>query len=100
MSLAKKIAIGLVITFSENPDKILDSIHSPADVAHLISKRIEYAKTQKAENLTKDPYVNITSNTSSHNYESVNTGLKLTQESVDTEIIEDSSSDSEEEIQI
>ena len=115
MSPEKKIAIGFLITFSENPGKIQDSTHSPADVDHLISKRIEYAKTQKAGNLTKEPHVNITSNTSSHNYESVNaglelthshnyesvnTGLKLTQESVDTEIIEDSDSDSEEEIQI
>ena len=100
MSPEKEIAIGFMITFSENPDKILDSICSPADVDHLISKRIEYAKTQKAENLTKDPHVNITSNKSSHNYESVNMGLELTQEPVYTEIIEDSNSDSEEEVQI
>ena len=100
MSPEKEITIGFMITFSENPDKILDSICSPADVDHLISKRIEYAKTQKAENLTKDPHVSITSNTSSHNCESINTGLELTQESVDTEIIENSNSDSVEEIQI
>ena len=100
MSPEKEIAIVFMITFSENPDKILDSICSPADVDHLISKRIEYAKTQKAENSTRDPHVNITSTTSSHNYESVNTGLELTQEPVDTEIIEDRNSDSEEEMQI
>ena len=105
MSPEKEITIGFMITFSENPDKILDSRHSPADVDHLISKRIEYAKTQKAGNLTKDPHVNITSNTSSHNHESINTGLELAQESVEklsreTEIIEDNDSDSEEEIQI
>ena len=45
MSPEKEMAIGFIITFSENPDKILDSIHSPVDVDHLISKRIEYAKT-------------------------------------------------------
>ena len=41
MSPEKEITIGFMITFSENPDKILDSICSPADVDHLISKRIE-----------------------------------------------------------
>ena len=90
MSPEKEMAIGFILLFSENPDKILDSIHAPTDVDHLISKIIEYAKTQKAENLTKDPHVYITSNTSSQNYESINAGLELTQESVDTEIIEDS----------
>ena len=79
--------------FSENPDKILDNIHSPPDVDQLIAERIEYAKIQKADNLAKDPYVNISS-ISSQNYESVNVDLDLTQDSVDTESIEESNSNS------
>ena len=54
----KEIAIGF-ISFSENPDKILDTIHSAANVDHLISKRIEYAKTQKADNLTQKTPMSI-----------------------------------------
>ena len=87
--------------FSENPDKHLDSIQSPADVDQLIAKRIEYAKTQKAEDLAKDSHLNVSS-VISQNYESINADLDLTQESVDTKYIEESNSDSdrEEEIQI
>ena len=48
------MAIRLLLTSSENSDNILDSIHSPADVAHLIAKRTAYTKSQQAENLTKD----------------------------------------------
>ena len=48
-----------MLMFSENPDKILESIQSPADVDQLIVERIEYAKIQKAEDSTKDPHVNI-----------------------------------------
>ena len=66
MSQEKEMAIGIMLVYSENPDKILDSIHSPADVDHLIAERIEYGKSQKAEKLTKDPHNNI-SNTSSPN---------------------------------
>ena len=33
-------------------------MHSPADVDHLIAERIEYAKSQNVENLTKDPHIN------------------------------------------
>ena len=39
----KEMAIGFLLVFSENPDKILDNICSPADVDHLIAERIEYA---------------------------------------------------------
>ena len=100
MSQEKEITIGFMLMFSENPDKILDNIHSPADVDQLIAERIEYAKIQKAEDLAKDPQVNVSS-ISSQNYESINADLDLTQESVDTEYIEESNSNSnrEEEIQ-
>ena len=59
-------------------------------------------KGQKAENenSTEDPHVNVTSNTSPQNYESMNAGLEVTTEAVDTKIIEVSDSDSEEEVQI
>ena len=55
MSQEKEMAIGFLFIDSENPDNILDSIHSQADVDHLIAERIEYAKSQKAKKLTKDP---------------------------------------------
>ena len=64
------------------------SIHSLADVDHLIAERIEYGKSQKAEKLTKNPD-NI-SNTSSQNnvnpvnYEPINLDTGLTQDSVHT----------------
>ena len=47
ISQENEMAIGFMLAFSENPDKILDNIHSQADVEHLIAKRIEFAKTQK-----------------------------------------------------
>ena len=55
------MATGFMVAFSENPDKILDSICSPADVDHLIAERIEYAKSPKVENenLTKEPHVTV-----------------------------------------
>ena len=37
MSQEKEMAIGFMLAFSENPDKLLDSIHSQADVEHLIA---------------------------------------------------------------
>ena len=96
MSQEKEMPIGFMLAFSENPDKILDNIHSPADVDHLITERIEYAKSQKVENenLAKEPHVNV-SITSSQNYvnpvdyESIYEGTSLTQESVDTEFLEE-----------
>ena len=83
MSQEKEMAIGFMLAFSENPNKILDSIHLPADVDHLIAERNEYGKSQKVENLTKEPHDNI-NNTSSQNYVNpvkyapinVDTGLK------------------------
>ena len=94
----------------EDVDHLLDNTSSVTDVECWVVERFMYAKTPKAENenLTKDPHVNISSNTSLQNYvnpvnyESTNAGLELTQEAVDTEIIEesDSNSDSEEGIQI
>ena len=104
-----------MLAFSENPDKILDSICSPADVDHLIAERNECGKNQKAENLTKEPYDNI-NNTSSQNYVNpvnyapLNVDTNLTQDSVDTVFVEGKvdnyytdttiTCDSEEEVQI
>ena len=85
MSQEKEMAIGFMLAFSENPDKILDSIHSQADVECLIAKRIEFAKNQKAEKLAKDQHVNI-SNTNSQsnvnpvNCEPINLHIGLTQD--------------------
>ena len=98
MSQEKEMAIGFILIFFENPDKILDNIYSLADVDQLIAERIEYAKSQKAAVLAKDPHVNASS-TASLNYESINVNLDLTQGSVDSEFIEQTNSDSEEGIQ-
>ena len=56
---------------SEDVDDLFDNTCSAADVRCWLAKKYMYVKCQKAEteNLTKDPHVNITSNTSSHNYE-------------------------------
>ena len=64
---------------SENLDHTVDSIHSQADVDHLIAERIECAKSQKAEKLTKDHHDNISitnskSNMNLVNYEPINLG--------------------------
>ena len=84
MSQEKGTAIGFMLVFYENPEKILANIHSPADVDHLIAERIECGKSQKVKNLkTKDPHVNI-SNTSSQNYESINVATDLIQDPVNT----------------
>ena len=77
---------------SEDVDDLLDNTSSVADVECWIEERLIYAKKPKAknENLTKDPHVNISSNTRSQNYvnpvdyESINADLDLTQESVNT----------------
>ena len=50
MSKEKEIAIALTLVDPENLDHILDSIHSQADVDHLIAERIEYVKNQEVEN--------------------------------------------------
>ena len=105
MSQEKEMVIGLMLIDIENPGNILDSICSQADVDHLIAERIECAKSQKAEKLTKDPHDSI-SNTSSQsninpvNYEPINLDTGLTQDlqenvecvqsmSVPTKIIEE-----------
>ena len=80
------MAIGFMLVFSENPDKILDSICSPADVDHLIAERIECGKSQKTENLTKDLH-DIIGNTISQNY--VNP-VNYKPTNVDTSLIPDS----------
>ena len=59
MSKEKEIAIALMLVDSENLDYIVDSIHSQADVDHLIAERIECAKSQKGEKLSKDHHDNI-----------------------------------------
>ena len=72
MSQEKEMAIGFMLAFSENPDKILDSIYSQADVEYLIAKRIEFAKNQKAEKLAKDQHENISNTNSQSNVNPVN----------------------------
>ena len=115
MSQEKEMAIGFMLAFSENPANILDSICSPADVDHLIGKRNECIKSQKAENLTKEPHDNI-NNTSLQNYVNpvnytpINVDTDLTQDPIDTEFVEGKvdnyymkttiTCDSEEEVQI
>ena len=85
MSKKKEIAIALMLVDSENLDHIVDSIHSQADVDHLIEERIECAKSQKAEKLTKDHHDNISitnsqSNMNPVNYEPINLDTGLTQD--------------------
>ena len=73
MSQEKEMAIGFMLAFSENLDKILDSIHSPADVDYLIAERNECSKSQKA--------------VSPVNYAPIKADTDLTQDSVDTEFV-------------
>ena len=83
MSKEKEIAIALMLVDSENLDHIADSIHSPADVDHLIVERVEYTKSQKAEKLTKDHHDHISNTNSQSNvnplsYEPINLDIGLT----------------------
>ena len=85
MSKEKEKAIALMLVDSENLDHILDSIHSQADVDHLIAERIEYAKSHKAEKLTKDNHDNISISNSQSNmnpvsYEPINLDIGFTQD--------------------
>ena len=69
----------------ENLDHIVDSIHSQADVDHLITEIIEYAKSQKAKKSTKDNHDNISITNSQSNmnpiyYEPINLDRGLTQD--------------------
>ena len=72
MSQEKEMVIGFMLIDSENPGNILDSIHSQADVDHLIAERIENVKSQKAEKLTKDAHDNISNTSSQSNMNPVN----------------------------
>ena len=54
MGQEKEMIIGFMLTVSENPDIILDSIYTKADVDHLIEERIGYVKNQEVENLTDE----------------------------------------------
>ena len=105
MSQEREMAIGFMLAFSENPDKILDSICSPAGVDHLITERNGCGKSQKAKNFTSSQnYVNPV------NYAPINVDTGLTQDSVDTVFVEGKvdnyytettiTCDSEEEVQI
>ena len=85
MSKEKEIAIPLMLVDSENLDHIVDSIHSQADVDHLIAERVVYAKSQKAEKLTKDDHDHISNTNSQSNmnplsYEPINLDIGLTQD--------------------
>ena len=91
MTPEEVIAIRSMLMTSEYTNEAMDS-------TCLMAAGVKYAISQKNKGLTKDIHDNI-SNTSSQNYESMNAGLEVTQEAVDTEIIEVSDSDSEEEIQ-
>ena len=89
LSRDKPIAIKLILDNSEDFEAMFYSIHSEANVDYLIAERIECGRNQMDTNLKiKEPHVN-TSNASSQNYESINTGLDLTQKSAVTESLEE-----------
>ena len=82
MSKEKEIAIALMLVDSENLDHSVDSIHSQADVDHLIAERVDYAKSKKAGKLTKDHYDHISNTNSQSNvnplsYEPINLGHRF-----------------------
>ena len=62
LSPDKVVAVRLMLISSENFDNILDSIHSQADVDHLIAERIAYAKSQETENMTKEIHYDDSTN--------------------------------------
>ena len=97
----KVITERFIKAVTEDIDDLFDSTCSPAEVKCWLAKKYNQVKDQKAENenSTEDPHVNVTINTSPQNYELKNAELEITPEAVDTEIIEISNSDSEEEIQ-
>ena len=86
---------------TEDIDDLFDNTCSPAEVRCWLAKKYVQVKDQKAENenSTEDPHVKVTSNESQQNYEFKNAELEITPKAVETEIIEISNSDSEEEIQ-
>ena len=91
----------MIKVVTEDIDDLFDNTCSPAEARCWLAKKYMQVKDQKAEdeNSTEDLHVNITSNESPQNYDSKNAELELTQEAVDTEIIDINNSDSEEEIQ-
>ena len=48
------VAVRFILASSVNFDDMFDNMHSPEDVDHLIVERIAYAKSQEAENMTKE----------------------------------------------
>ena len=85
ISKEKEIAIALMLVDSENLDHIVDSIHSQADVDHLMAERVEYTKSKKAGKLTKDHHNHISNTNSQSNvnplsFEPINLGIGLTQD--------------------
>ena len=97
----KVITERFIKAVSDDIDYLFDSTCSLAEVRCWLAKKYIQVKDQKAENenSTVDPHVNITGNGSPQNYEFKNAELEVTPEAVDTEIIEISDSDSEEEMQ-
>ena len=97
----KVITERLIKAVTEDIDDLFDNTCSLAEVRCWLAKKYIQVKYQKAENenSTETPHVNVTSNESQQNYEFMNADLEITPEAVDTEIIEISDSDSEEEIQ-
>ena len=91
----------MIKAVTEDIGDLFDNTCSLAEERCWLAKKYIQVKDQKAENenSTEDPHVNITSNKSPQNYEFMNAELEITPEAVDTEIIEISDSDSEEEIQ-
>ena len=103
----KDMTTRFIKAVSADVDDVLDNTCSVAEVTCWIVERLRYARTLKAENLTKEPSDNI-NNTSSQNY----VDPDLTQDSVDTEFVEETvdsycmgtaitgNSDNEEEVQV
>ena len=90
LSPDKEMAIRFILAYSENFYDMLGSLHSLADVDHLIAERIAYVKSQKAENLTKDIHYDE-SNVNHETIDSVNDekDICLTQDSQeDFDVIE------------
>ena len=92
LDLNKDMTTRFIKTVSGDVDDLFDNTSTVAEVVCWMVKRLRYARTPEAEDLAKDPHVNISS-TASQNYESINVDL------VDTKSIEESKSNSEEAIQ-
>ena len=66
LSPDKEVTVRFLLASPVHFDNMIESIHSPDDVDHLIAERIAYVKSQEAENLTKDTHDN-SSNINSQN---------------------------------